>query len=84
MNEEPVNHETRHPPPQAASHVFLLRLWLAPVDSQASEWRGRLQHVNSGEARHFRAWPALLVHLQTLLGDVPSASETGTPDGDPG
>ena len=32
-----------------------------------SEWRGKAQHVLSGEARYFRDWPALVAFLLETL-----------------
>jgi hypothetical protein len=48
----------------------MLRLWQAPLGEHVAEWRGSLNYVTTGETRYFHAWPALLVHLQTLLGLV--------------
>jgi hypothetical protein len=49
--------------PPVPNQVFVLRLWRV----EATEWRGRVQHVNSGETRSFRAWPGLVAHLEALL-----------------
>jgi hypothetical protein len=49
----------------APNQVFVLRLWRAG----SGEWRGRVQHVTSGETRYFRAWPGLVAHLEALLAD---------------
>ena len=58
MDESP-----RRPP----SYFFTLRLWLAEAGSGQPQWRGKLQHVPSGETRYFQDWPALVVCLGTLL-----------------
>ncbi len=47
------------------SHLFIVRVWAErPVDDcpegEPSEYRGRVQHVLSGETRHFRDWPTLV------------------------
>ena len=35
------------------------------------EWRGKVQHVGSGEAFYFREWQALIARLKTWLqGDM--------------
>ena len=31
------------------------------------EWRGKVQHVGSGEAFYFREWQALIARLKTWL-----------------
>lgn len=53
-------------PPQ----LFILRLWQAPLDNGRYEWRGRLQHAQTNEIRHFRDWPALIPSLLAMLRDV--------------
>jgi len=47
----------------------MLRVWRDDVGDGHSEWRGKVQHVSSGEARYFRDWPALIACLQDMLGD---------------
>ena len=60
------------------SNLFTLRIWQEKLDHDHTEWRGRIQHVLSGDTRHFRDWPALREHLlemlQTLEAD-PDGSE---------
>jgi hypothetical protein len=53
-------------PPQ----LFVLRLWQVPLDNGRFEWRGRLQHAQTNEIRHFRDWPALIPSLLAMLRDV--------------
>jgi hypothetical protein len=45
--------------PTHSSHPFMLRLWLEDLGSGQTDWRGKVQHVNSGEARYFRDWLTL-------------------------
>ncbi|MBE2220818.1 MAG: hypothetical protein IAF02_04725 [Anaerolineae bacterium] len=54
------------PPPQ----LFVLRLWRVPLGNGRYEWRGRLQHAQTNEVRHFRDWPALIPSLLAMLRDV--------------
>jgi len=42
-------------------------MWQEELGAGQSEWRGKVQHVLSGEARYFRDWPALLTHVQAML-----------------
>jgi hypothetical protein len=44
------------------SHIFLIRFWSEEVGKpdERKELCGRVQHVISGEARTFHAWPALI------------------------
>lgn len=54
--------ESRH-----RSQLFTVRVWLEDLDNGRSEWRGKVQHVLSGEARYFRDWPTLIAALQEML-----------------
>ena len=51
--------------PTPPNQVFVLRMWHAG----SNEWRGRVQHVTTGETRYFRSWPELVAHLEALLND---------------
>lgn len=52
---------------QRSSHLFTLRLWREELGGGEIEWRGKVQHVTSGEVRYFRDWPTLVTFLQQLL-----------------
>ncbi len=54
-------------PTAPRSHLFTLRLWPEDLGGGRTDWRGRVQHVNSGEARYFRDWPTLEAFLEELL-----------------
>jgi hypothetical protein len=54
--------EQAHP----RSHLFTVRIWPEAVGEEI-EWRGKVQHVTSGETRYFRDWPALVTFLEELL-----------------
>jgi hypothetical protein len=41
------------------SYLFLVRFW-KEQGRDRKEWRGRVQHVLSGEAHTFGDWPALI------------------------
>jgi hypothetical protein len=49
------------------THSFLVRLWREELGAGDVEWRGRIQCLRSGEARHVRGLPALLAALGELL-----------------
>lgn len=55
---------------KARSHLFTVRVWEEEVGPDATEWRGKVQLVNSGEMRYFREWTALVPLLQTMLAQV--------------
>ena len=59
---------------QHSSHLFTLRLWQEELGSGEVEWRGRVQHVASGEVRYFRKWPTLIAFLTSVLSDKKSDS----------
>ncbi len=59
------------------SHLFTVRLWLEELGNDQMEWRGKVQHVTSGEVRYFRDWPTLIAFLQMLLPTPEADSDTG-------
>ena len=57
------DHELAH------SQLFTLRMWREDLGQGQFEWRGKVQHIASGEAHYFRDWPGLLACLQQILGN---------------
>jgi len=55
---------------QHDSQLFTVRLWAEDLGDGQIEWRGKLQHVTSGQARYFRDWPVLIALLQMMLPDA--------------
>jgi len=53
--------------PSQSSHLFTLRLWPEDLGGGQTDWRGKVQHVNSGEARYFRDWPTLEAFVEELI-----------------
>jgi hypothetical protein len=62
-----------HEGSQQRTHLFTLRLWPETLGEGETEWRGKAQHVLSGEARYFRDWEALVAQMLALLPDVGAA-----------
>src|SRR5438477_8362980 len=60
---------------RAPSDLFLVRMWAEKLDEGEAEWRGKVQHVTSGEAHYFRDWSALIAFL--------TGSRPGSEDGRP-
>ena len=58
--------------PAQSSHLFMLRLWSEDLGGGQTDWRGKVQHVNSGEARYFRDWPTLETFVEGLLRRIDS------------
>jgi hypothetical protein len=48
------------------SQLFTVRLWHEPLNDHF-EWRGKVQHVTTGEAHYFRDWDTLIACLQEML-----------------
>lgn len=65
-----MNNNQRHQP----SDLFKVRLWAEVVGDGQQEYRGTVQHVVSGEARHFRDWST----LEAFLVEIMNASEERT------
>ncbi len=51
------------------THLFTVKVWAEEVSEDHQEWRGKVQHVLSGEAHYFRDWPNLVSCLMTMLLD---------------
>jgi len=49
------------------THLFTLRLWPETKGDDQVEWRGKVQHVLSGEARYFRRWSELRAFVRECL-----------------
>lgn len=49
------------------SHLFTIRVWREELAEDQREWRGKVQHVNSGEAYFFRQWSEMVAHMVTWL-----------------
>ncbi len=55
----------------ARVQLFMLRMWREELGEGRVEWRGKVQHVTSGEVRYFRDWPTLIACLQEMLSAKP-------------
>ena len=56
------------------SALFLVRLWVDEAHQENAEWRGRLIHVLSGEARDFGDWQtleALMLEMTPIMRSAP-------------
>lgn len=54
------------------SDLFTVRLWQEEMDEGRREWRGKVQHVRSGEAYYFCEWEVLITALLQMLASTPS------------
>ena len=55
------------PADNTASQLFTVRLWPHDLGDGRIEWRGKVQHMLSGETRYFREWQGLIIHIRALL-----------------
>ena len=58
------------------THLFTVRVWHEDLGEGRWEWRGKIQHVSSGETYYFRTWAGLMARLTTILKeeDIMSSS----------
>ena len=59
----------------AQSHLFTVRVWLEELGAGRVEWRGKVQHALSGEARYFRGWAELIAFVREQVGDIDLADK---------
>jgi len=52
---------------QYDSQLFTVRVWLEELGNGQTEWRGKVQHVTSGEVRYFRDWSTLVAFCNCCL-----------------
>jgi hypothetical protein len=67
---------TTNPPESAQrSQLFTVRVWLEDLGDGRSEWRGKVQHTLSGEARYFRDWQTLVAFMveKAACGEIDSS-----------
>jgi len=68
--------------PSLTSHLFTVRIWREELGEDRVEWRGKVQHTLSGEARYFREWTELIAFVREQAGDQ-TASSTDGPNAQP-
>ena len=55
---------------RSQSHLFTVRIWREELGAGRAEWRGKVQHALSGEARYFREWAELIAFVRGQVGDA--------------
>jgi len=53
---------------------FALQIWPQDIGDGRVEWRGKVHHLDSREARYFRDWPTMLSFIEAALGEGPLAA----------
>jgi hypothetical protein len=56
--------------PSLTSHLFTVRIWREELGDGRIEWRGKVQHALSGEARYFREWTELIAFMREQIEDT--------------
>lgn len=69
-----------NPEPARITHSFLVRIWCEDLGRGEREWRGRIQHLRSGEVRHVHGLPALFAALAELLPPDERCTTPGATD----
>jgi hypothetical protein len=54
------------------SHLFTVHVWEEAIQTDQTEWRGKVQLFPGGEVRYFRTWAALAPLLLTMLSEYES------------
>jgi hypothetical protein len=53
-----------------------LRIWSELLSKDLVEWRGKVEHVSSGETFYFRDWSSLVTLLQTMLSKAEGGGDS--------
>ena len=62
--------------PHHPSHLFTIRLWAEVLGDDQQEYRGKVQHVVSSEACHFRDWTTMEAFMKEKLRASRQAFQT--------
>ena len=57
------------------SELFTVWLWREELGDNQAEWRGKVQHVQKGEAYYFREWSMLVAAIRKMLQEPGSPSQ---------
>lgn len=60
--------EQRNPGSQA--QTFTLRIWVTHRKGAVFEWRGRIQHIQSGDVKHCQNWNSFIAFVEERLFDT--------------
>jgi len=53
--------------PGVQAQTFTLRIWVTDQKDATLKWRGRIQHVQSGEVRYCRNWDTFTAYVEEVL-----------------
>jgi hypothetical protein len=57
--------------------TLIVRLWFesSETDASASEWRGEIRHVPTGQFSYFRGLDGLVERIQAIIGQADGSSD---------
>lgn len=55
--------------PGAQAQTFTLRIWVTNQEDAHLKWRGRIQHVQSGEVQYCQNWDAFAAFVESVICD---------------
>lgn len=56
--------------PGVQAQTFTLRIWVTDQKDANLEWRGRIQHIQSGEVRYCQSWDAFTTYVEEVLRNL--------------
>ncbi len=64
--------------------IFTIKFWKEILDNQRGEWRGRVQHLSSGQSRYFKDSNKLIEFISDRLSGSGEGEQLSQPDPGPG
>ena len=52
------------------AQTFTLRIWVTNQQDATLEWRGRIQHIQSGEVQYCQNWDAFTAYVEDVLRNL--------------
>jgi len=49
------------------AQTFTLRIWVMNQKDATLEWRGRIQHIQSGEVQYCQSWDVFITYVEEVL-----------------
>jgi hypothetical protein len=71
MSEHKDNLQSEYTKANSQAQLFTLRIWVTNQDEASLEWRGRLQHIQSGEVQYCKDWESFVSYVEETLRNQP-------------
>ena len=55
------------------AQTFTLRIWVTNQKDATLEWRGRIQHIQSGEVQYCQNWDTFIAYVEKVLTESQEA-----------